>query len=65
MILAKKLVLLKEDLKKWNMEVYGKLEDRKCKAMAKLEELDHNRRIVSPHDQTQWEAERMTIKKEL
>lgn len=40
-ILAKKLNLLKNDIKRWNKEVFGNLEERKMKAMSRLEELDH------------------------
>lgn len=40
-ILAKKLKLLKQDLKKWNKEVFGKLEWKKTtKAMEEIRSLD-------------------------
>lgn len=57
--------LLKEDLIKWNSETFGKLEDRKNNALAKLEELGHNRKIMSIEQQAECEAERISIKKEL
>lgn len=34
-------MLLKNDIKKSNREVFGSLEERKGKAMARLEQLDH------------------------
>lgn len=39
-ILAKKLKLLKQDLNKWNKEVFGKLEWKKTKAMEEIRSLD-------------------------
>lgn len=56
---------MKEDLIKWNSETFGKLEDRKNNALAKLEELGHNRKIMSIEQQAECEAERISIKKEL
>lgn len=63
--LAKKLRMLKEDLKKWNKEAFGKLEDRKNKALARLLELDHSRRFLSPEQQIIDQTERISIKKQL
>ena len=38
-ILAKKLKLLKEDLKVWNREVFRHLDDKKAKALVAIEEM--------------------------
>ena len=38
-VLAKKMKFLKEDLKRWNREVFGHLETKKAKALAVIEEV--------------------------
>ena len=38
-VLAKKLKLLKEDLKQWNREVFGHLETKNANALAIIEEV--------------------------
>lgn len=54
-ILAKKLSLLKADLKKWNKEVFGNLEMRKNNALERLEHVDHGLRINLNNEQLEAE----------
>lgn len=62
MILARKLKLLKNDLKKWNKEVFGNLEERKSRAMSRLERLDQERAHNQINEQV--DADRISIIKE-
>ncbi|XP_070054291.1 uncharacterized protein [Nicotiana tomentosiformis] len=62
-VLAKKLKLLKEDMKKWNKEVFGNLEDRKTRALSKMEVLDQGGLLSQ--NSGQMEAERCAILSEL
>nr|XP_033510991.1 uncharacterized protein LOC117275774 [Nicotiana tomentosiformis] len=60
---SKKLKLLKKDIKKWNKEVFGRVEDRKKKALGRLEELDHQQCGVQ--GVAELKAEKESIYKEL
>lgn len=55
-ILAKKLSLLKADIKKWNKEVFGCMETKKNKVLERLEQIDHGLR--ENQNQEQLENER-------
>lgn len=44
MLLAKKLKMLREDIKKWNINVCGRLEGRRKYLLTEPEALDHQSR---------------------
>lgn len=62
-VLAKKLKLLKKDLKKWYRKVFGNLIERKIKASEKIEVLDQRAILTQSSDQA--EAKRCAIQSEL
>ncbi|KAG5540658.1 hypothetical protein RHGRI_020778 [Rhododendron griersonianum] len=53
-ILAKKLKLLKEDLRKWNCEVFGRLEAQKAKVVDTIRRIDLEEQVRSLTEEEQF-----------